>query len=238
MPKSLKRKFFKKAKQRAEIRALQAVLALVLGLALAGGVVLWQINKDEIRRIDLQNQARNTSSNPDFPPNTKTIGGPFTLINQEGKTVTDADFRGKYLLVYFGYTYCPDLCPTGLQSIAHALDQLGNDAEKALPLYITIDPARDTPAKLKHYVESFHSEIIGLTGSPEQIAAVARSYQAYYAKGEQVDEHDYLMDHSSLIYLMGPDGKFITTFPDNVDPATLVKTLRQQWAEKPASPKS
>ncbi len=129
------------------------------------------------------------------------------------------------MLIYFGYTYCPDLCPTGLQSIAHALDQLGADATKVQALYITIDPARDTPAKLKQYVAEFHTGIIGLTGSDAQIAAAAKAYQVYYAKGEQVDEHDYMMDHSSLIYLMDPQGKFITTFDEEVDPAEIVKKL-------------
>src|SRR5262249_5484407 len=150
-----------------------------------------------------------------LPPGTRKIGGPFTLTNQAGKTVSDRNFLGKYLLIYFGYTYCPDVCPTGLQSIAHAMDQLKGDAGTVQPLYITIDPARDTPAKLKEYIVSFHPKIVGLTGSPDQIAAVAKAYQVYYAKGEKVDEKDYLMDHSSLIYLMGPDGKFIATFPDN-----------------------
>lgn len=235
MFKFFKYKFSKKAKRRAEFRALQAVVALVLGLALAGIVVLWQIDRDEARRVEIQHEAQTTMATPNLPPDTKKIGGPFTLINQDGKTVTDADFRGKYLLVYFGYTYCPDMCPTGLQSIAHALDILGADVQKVQPLYITIDPARDTPAKLKEYVASFHPEIVGLTGTDAQIASVAKAYQVYYAKGEQVDEHDYMMDHSSLIYLMAPDGKLIATFPENADPAALVKALHDQWAAKPAS---
>ncbi|MDP9126837.1 MAG: SCO family protein [Pseudomonadota bacterium] len=228
-------KFSKKSKQLLKLRLIQILLALVLGLAAAAALVLWQANKDELRRIALQDAAEQVVPETDIPPNTKTVGGPFTLINQDGKTVTDADYRGKYLLIYFGYTYCPDLCPTGLQSIAHALDQLDTESGKVQSLYVTIDPVRDTPAKLKEYISSFHPEIVGLTGSPAQIAAVAKAYQVYYAKGQQVDEHDYLMDHSSLIYLMGPDGKFIATFPENVDPAKLVTTLRRQWREKPAS---
>jgi protein SCO1/2 len=227
-----KYRFSKKAKRRAELRALQIVLALVLGLALAGVVVLWQINKDESRRIEIQREAQAAVAKPNLPPDTKMIGGAFTLTDQNGKTVTDADYRGKYLLVYFGYTYCPDMCPTGLQSIAHALDQLGADVKKVQPLLITIDPARDTPEKLKAYTASFHPEIIGLTGSAAQIAVVAKEYQVYYAKGEQVDEHDYMMDHSSLIYLMDGAGKFIAGFPENVDPAALVKALKEQWTGK------
>jgi protein SCO1/2 len=233
MRKLLKNKLTKKNKRLLEIRALQALLTLILGVAVALGVVLWQVNKDEARRLSLQIEAEKAVQNSVLPPDTKPIGGPFTLIDQDGKTVTDADFKGNYLLVYFGYTYCPDICPTGLESIAHALDQLGDDADKVQPLYITIDPVRDTPAKLKHYIESFHPEIIGLTGSPAQIAAVTKAYQVYYAKGEKVDEHDYLMDHSSLIYLMGPNGKYITSFPENAEPKALVAALREEWASNP-----
>jgi protein SCO1/2 len=170
-------------------------------------------------------------------PPTGTIGGPFTLTNQDGKTVRDTDFRGKYLLVYFGYTYCPDLCPTGLESIAHSLDELGADAKKVQPLFITVDPARDTPAKLKEYVASFSSGIVALTGTPEQIASVAKAYQVYYAKGENVDDGQYLMDHSTLIYLMDPSGAFVTTFPDDIDPAALTEALHTVWA-KPAAAKT
>jgi len=156
------------------------------------------------------------------------IGGPFSLIDQTGKRVTDEDFKGRYLLVYFGYTFCPDLCPTGLQSIARVLDQLGTDAAKVAPLFITIDPTRDTAEKLKAYVAAFHPQIEGLTGTDQQVAEAAAAYQVYYTKGEAVDDHDYMMDHSSLIYLMGSDGKFITTFPEDVDAATIVKAIQSQ----------
>jgi protein SCO1/2 len=180
----------------------------------------------------MRHDAQQTSTQQVIPPLRGTgIGGPFTLTDQNGKTVTDADFRGKYMLIYFGYTYCPDMCPTGLQSMAHALDDLGPDAKKVAPLFITIDPARDTPAKMKQYAANFHPDIIGLTGTPEQIAAVAKAYQVYYAKGEQVDEHDYIMDHSSLIYLMRPDGSFVTTFDEEVDPAAIVKALHEAWSK-------
>ncbi|MDX2027031.1 MAG: SCO family protein [Alphaproteobacteria bacterium] len=232
MFKFLKYRFSKKAKRRAEI---QLVAALLLGFLLACALVIWQMKKNENRTHDLMHKAEQAQAEQ-LPPGTRKIGGPFTLTNQDGKTVADTNFHGKYLLVYFGYTYCPDVCPTGLQSIAHVMDQLKADTNKVQPLYITIDPARDTPAKLKAYINSFHPKIVGLTGSPEQIAAVAKVYQVYYAKGEKVDENDYLMDHSSLIYLMGPDGKFIATFPDNADPATLLKALREHWSKASPAP--
>ena len=217
-----------------EMRALQITLAVIVGLLLAAFLVVWQVSEDKGRITSMREAASGVEPHQVIPPHTTQIGGPFTLMNQDNKYVTDADYRGKYLLVYFGYTYCPDLCPTGLQSIAHALDQLGPDANKVQALYITIDPDRDTTAKLKEYVNSFHPSIVGLTGSKEQIAAVASAYQVYYKKGEQVDEHDYVMDHSSLIYLMDPDGHFITTYDEEVDPKAIVKGLHVAWAKKPA----
>jgi protein SCO1/2 len=222
----------RREKMLAKLGALRAILAALLGLLLATLVILWQLSSSEVRQVGMRHEAEKVDPNQVVPPNTGTIGGPFTLTDQDGKTVTDAQYRGKYMLVYFGYTYCPDLCPTGLQSIAHALDQLGPDAAKVKPIFITIDPARDTPAKLKEYDASFHPDIVGLTGTPEQIASVAKEYQVYYKRGEQVDEHDYIMDHSSLIYLMDPQGKFITTFDEEADPVSIVKTLQLQWAGK------
>ena len=166
-----------------------------------------------------------------------TMGGPFTLTTQAGKTVTDADFKGKYLLVYFGYTFCPDMCPTGLQSIAHAMDQLGPTAEKVQPLFITIDPARDTEEKLREYTASFNPKILGLRGTDEQTASVAKEYQVVYKKQESEDGPDqYMMDHTSLIYLMDPNGKFIAIYPEQVDPATLVKAIRTASGDKSPVP--
>ncbi len=138
------------------------------------------------------------------------VGGPFALEDGNGKQVTDADFRGKYMLVYFGYTFCPDVCPTTLNEVADALDHLGAKASNLQPIFITVDPKRDTPAVVKQYTAAFSPKLIGLTGTPEQIANVAKAYRVYYAEhrtGSGPD--DYSMDHSSILYLMGPDGKFI-----------------------------
>lgn len=225
------------SKRRLESRVLQGALATLAGLILAALLVFWQTNKDEERNHDMQVKASAFSPDQPVPPQGDKIGGPFTLTNQDRKTVHDTDFRGKYLLVYFGYTYCPDMCPTGLQGIAHVLDQLGPDADKVVPLFITFDPSRDTPEKLKEYSASFHPRIISLTGTEQEIAAVAKSYQVYYAKAEQVDDKDYIMEHSSLIYVMNQEGHFITTFDENVDPAKIVSTLRNAWT-KPESEKS
>jgi protein SCO1/2 len=139
-----------------------------------------------------------------------TVGGPFSLIDGDGKPVTDQSWHGKYMLVYFGYTFCPDVCPTTLSSVADAVDKLGTKADRLQPLFITVDPKRDTPAVVKQYAAAFGPRIVGLTGTPEQIAAAAKAYRVYYAEhrtGPGPD--DYSMDHSSVLYLMGPDGRFI-----------------------------
>lgn len=225
-------KFTKKEKQRFELRALHVVLTILVGIILAGWLVFWQSGKDETRVMEMRAEAQKEAVQPELPPNSAKIGGPFELIDQDGKSRTDAEFKDKYLLVYFGYTYCPDMCPTGLQSMSRALDQLGADAKKVQPLFVTIDPARDTPTKLKEYISSFHPDIVGLTGSADQIAKVAKEYQVYYKKGENVDDHDYIMDHSSLIYLIDGQGQFVATFPEEVAPAKLVAALKAAWAKK------
>ena len=138
------------------------------------------------------------------------VGGPFTLEDSAGKQVSDRDFRGKYMLVYFGYTFCPDVCPTTLNEVADALEHLGAKANDLQPIFITVDPKRDTPAVVKQYTAAFSPKLIGLTGTPEQIAAVAKAYRVYYAEHRTgPGPNDYSMDHSSILYLMGPDGKFV-----------------------------
>jgi protein SCO1/2 len=138
------------------------------------------------------------------------IGGPFSLEDGNGRQVTDRDFSGKYMLIYFGYTFCPDVCPTTLTDMADALDRLGPKADRLQPLFITIDPKRDTPAVVKQYAAAFSPRLIGLTGSPDQIAQVAKAYRVYYAEHRTgPGPNDYTMDHSSILYLMAPDGRFI-----------------------------
>jgi len=138
-----------------------------------------------------------------------TVGGPFTLTAPDGSTVTDETYRGKWLLVFFGYTFCPDTCPTVLSQIAVALDKLGPDAAKVQPIFITLDPERDTPDVMGQYAEAFDSRIVGLSGNPEQIAAVAQEYGAYSVPHGTVSDGDYLIDHSTYIYIMNPRGEFV-----------------------------
>jgi protein SCO1/2 len=141
------------------------------------------------------------------------IGGAFTLTDNTGKRVTDQDFHGKYTLVFFGFTSCPDICPAGLQLMAGALEKLGTKAQRITPIFISVDPQRDTPEKLAAYVKNFDPRLVGLTGTPEEIAAVAKAYKVYYAKVPSKERpDDYTMDHTSIIYVMDPKGEFVTHF--------------------------
>jgi protein SCO1/2 len=151
------------------------------------------------------------------------IGGPFTLLDSHGKTVTDRDFRGKYLLVYFGYTFCPDACPTTLTQVADALDRLGGKADRLTPVFITVDPKRDTPAVVGTYAAAFSPRLVGLTGDSGEIAAVAKEYHVYYAV--HGSGADYTVDHSSILYLMGPDGKFVALIPADAGAPTIAAAL-------------
>ncbi len=153
------------------------------------------------------------------------VGGPFALTDAEGKRRSDAEFRGKHMLVFFGFVQCPDFCPTALYTISQTLDRLGTKAAGLQPVFITIDPERDTPAELKKYAENFDKRIVMLTGTPAEIAAVARAYRVYYAKRKGEKEGEYSMDHSAYIYLIGPDGKFVTHFRHATSPADLVAAL-------------
>lgn len=155
-----------------------------------------------------------------------SIGGPFTLTEGDGKQITDRDFRGKYLLVYFGYTYCPDVCPTTLNEVAAAMDKLGPKAARVQPLFITVDPARDTPDVIKTYTASFSPKLIGLTGTDAEIATVAREYRVYYAINRSgKNSNNYTVDHSSVLYLMGPDGKFIAPIRTDETGAEIAATI-------------
>ena len=154
------------------------------------------------------------------------IGGPFELVDQDGRAVTEQDFAGRLMLVYFGYTFCPDVCPTSLQTMSVALEQLGEDAEDVAFVFVTLDPARDTVAQMKAYVDLFEPGPVGLTGTAEQIAAVAKTWRVYYRVPDDGDE-DYLVDHSSFVYLMDRDGRYLTHFGHAATPEQMVEEIRQ-----------
>jgi protein SCO1 len=164
---------------------------------------------------------------------TPTIGGPFTLTNAEdGSTVTERSYRGKIMLIYFGYTYCPDACPTTLNTIVKALDELGPLADHVQTLFITIDPQRDTRAVLSDYVKSFGPRIVGLTGTPAQIAAAAKVYRVYYAPHEAKDlPNGYLMDHTSVVFIMDENGRFLATFTPDTSAAQMADRLSKLVAK-------
>ena len=155
------------------------------------------------------------------------IGGPFQLVGGDGKLVTDRDFRGRWMLIYFGYTSCPDVCPTTLTQIAAALDRLGPDADKIRPVFITIDPKRDTPNVVREYAAAFSPRLVGLTGSPEQIAKVEADYRVFASEHRTGNgPNDYTMDHSSILYLAGPDGHLVGPLNAEATAAELATKLR------------
>ncbi|MBC8339120.1 MAG: SCO family protein [Rhodospirillales bacterium] len=187
------------------------ILALLAALAVSGAA-LWTLN----RSVPVANPSVN-------------IGGPFRLVDHHAKPVTEADFRGRHMLVFFGYTYCPDVCPTAMQTVSEALDMLGKEAGNIRPVFISVDPDRDTPDVLKDFVANFHPSLTGLTGTPEQIKEVANAFRVYFGKvkpeGAEADE--YLMNHTAGVYLMGPDGKFLTLFSHNVPPEDMAAKIKK-----------
>jgi protein SCO1/2 len=169
----------------------------------------------------------------------KGIGGPFRLTTGDGQAVTDQTFRGKWLLIYFGYTHCPDICPTTLAEISQTLDRLGPLAAQIQPLYITIDPERDTADVMGAYVKDFDSRIVGLTGTAAEIAAVAKGYRVYYAKKEGTgqDKAAYHMEHSTFVYVIGPDGSYVTLFTPlrGQGPDEMASQLRALMTRAPSA---
>ena len=154
------------------------------------------------------------------------IGGPFNLIDHTGRRRTDVDFHGKLVVIYFGYTHCPDVCPTELQTISLALDALGTAADPVQPLFITVDPERDTPSVLADYVSSFHARLVALTGPAPQIRRVALAYRVFFAKSAVVGPDGYAIDHTGFIYLVGKDGRYIDFLPPGLTPERIMESLR------------
>jgi cytochrome oxidase Cu insertion factor (SCO1/SenC/PrrC family) len=155
------------------------------------------------------------------------IGAPFDLIDQHGRHRTDAQFRGKLLVLYFGYTYCPDVCPTDLMAISSAIDLLGSAGNNVQPIFITIDPQRDTVEHLRRYVSTFHPRLVGLTGSEHDIRTLALAYKVYYEKLAAGDGEPYAIYHTGFIYLVGRDGKYLGFFPPGTRPDRMVEIIRQ-----------
>lgn len=225
--------------QRLVLRAL--LIFAVGGILLAAAAAWLYLTGDNSSEVATSDPKQETFAEPGSVP----IGGPFTLTDYTGKTVTDKDFRGKYLLVFFGFTRCPDVCPTTLNEIAVTLDRLGGEASAVLPLFISVDPERDTPSSMAEYVKALHPRIVGLTGSKEQIAAVTKEFRVYYEKisaaqyygtdsnggtkegAEKSLEDDYLISHQGNTYLMSPKGEYLTHFAYGTKPEEMAETIRK-----------
>lgn len=156
------------------------------------------------------------------------VGGPFTLTDHTGKRVSETDFAGRYMLVYFGFTYCPDACPAGLQLIGETMERLGAKARQVVPIFITVDPERDTVAQMSAYVANFHPQLVGLTGTLEEITDAARAYRVYFAKVEDDSSGDgYSVDHTSIIYLMDRTGAYVTHFRHGMTSEEMARRILQ-----------
>jgi protein SCO1/2 len=190
-------------------RTSTVLLLCALVLSVAAALLLWRLG-DDGREVA-----------------TASVGGPFRLVDQDGRVRTDKDFRGHWVLAYFGYTYCPDVCPTTLALMANVLGKLGSEAKRVTPVFITVDPERDTPAVLKTYLASFGPNFVGLTGKPADIAKVAHAYRVYYAK-HPLGGGNYAVDHSSVIYLLDTDGKFVKAYDDSASAAAIAADLKSQ----------
>jgi protein SCO1/2 len=222
----------------SRLRIAVAALVTVLVASVSGVLYFTGILDSESTRNDSASQP--ALYTPLSPP---TRGGPFSLVDHTGRAVTDKDYRGRFMLVFFGYTYCPDICPTELQTMSEAMDALGEAGGKVQPIFISVDPERDTPEVLADYVDVFHPRLVGLTGTPEQVAAAAKVYHAAYMKvplpsaepsaeggeasAEGGDSDDYGMAHSVTTYLVGPDGRVLASYPRGTRSKDMAEDIRQ-----------
>ena len=191
-------------------RVLLVFSAFLVGLVLFTGIVFMLTGRGPVAGI----------------PAPSAIGGPFQLIDQNGKTVSDQDMKGRPFLVFFGFTHCPDICPTTLFDVSEVLGKLGPDADRVGALFVTVDPERDTPEKMKDYLSSFDSHLRGLSGDANAIAAIEKGYRVY-AKKVPLEGNDYTMDHSALVYLMDKEGRFVAPFSLKRRPEESAADLRR-----------
>jgi cytochrome oxidase Cu insertion factor (SCO1/SenC/PrrC family) len=206
----------------------RACALMVIASVFCGGLVAAEEQASEEQASEEQASAAQMMD--DLMYSRGTVGGPFTLTDPTGKPRSDSEFRGRLMIVYFGYTYCPDVCPTDLMAITQALDALGPAAEGVQPVFITLDPERDTKV-LGEYVAAFHHSFVGLTGSPEEIRKVANAYKAFYVKVPDPRSGDYSIDHTGVIYLMGRNGEYLGFMPPQTNPERLTEILRKYLAK-------
>lgn len=212
--------------QRSGVLVFLAVIAALAALA-----VTMQKKQPHIASAQVTNQPTEeaetaTESAQETPQGEAAIGGTFSLVDTAGTVVTQEALLGKHALVFFGFTSCPDICPTSLLTMTQAIESMGTEGEKVLPVFITVDPERDTPEVMKAYVASFHPRFLALTGTREQTEAAAKAYKVFHQQNQQ-DEGGYMIDHSGFIYLMSPEGKYLTHFSssDSAE-AMMAETLK------------
>ncbi len=174
---------------------------------LEDGVIALSPDDKDVTILKPQRSTKNTNKVE------SSIGGEFAMVDHNGNDVTQADYADAYKLVFFGFTYCPAICPTELQKVTLIMNELGAASDAITPIFITVDPERDTVEQMKQYVEQFHPKLVGLTGTPEQIKATAESFKVYASKVENEMMEEYMMDHSSYLYLMDKDNSLIAIYP-------------------------
>jgi protein SCO1/2 len=204
-------------------RAVGAAMALAACLALPCAPATAQSEERRADAARLMNELMSGKA---------AVGTPFTLTNQHGKRVSLADFRGKMVLLYFGYTFCPDVCPTDLLAIAQTLKSLGRSGEQVQPIFVTLDPARDTRELLRSYAAAFHPRIVALTGSEDEIRRVATAYKVFFEKVTPPDSKTYFIDHSAFTFLLDRNGKYVLFFPPGTPPKRMTAMVRDELAEK------
>ena len=196
--------------------ALQALLvALIAAVAVAAGVYLWRAGDDAKHTAETRSTGK------------ALIGGPFALVDHTGTARTEKDLLGRFAVVNFGFTNCPDVCPTTLQTISDALELMGPAAQRIRPVFVSVDPDRDTPERLRTYREAFDERILMLTGSEAAVARAAKAYKVGYNRMKPAEDGSYMVNHTALIYLMGPDGGYITHFPFRIAPDKLAAALKK-----------
>lgn len=177
---------------------------------------------DRFLMTDADRAARGDRASP--------VGGPFALIDPTGATRKSEEFRGRYMLVFFGYSHCPDVCPATLQTVSDALDRMSRGANRIQPIFIAVDPARDTPARLARFSQAFDTRILMLTGALEDIRKVAKSYKAYFTYGPKDGDGNYAVRHTATLFLMGPDRRYRDHFNSNITPSKLARALARYVA--------
>lgn len=201
--------------------ALQALLvALIAAVAVAAGAYLWRAGDDARQTAETRSTGK------------ALIGGPFALVDHTGTARTEKDLLGRFAVVNFGFTNCPDVCPTTLQTITDALERLGPAAQRIRPVFVSVDPDRDTPERLKTYREAFDERILMLTGSEAAIARAAKAYKVGYSRMKPAEDGSYMVNHTALIYLMDPNGGYITHFPFKIAPDKLAAALKKWVASE------